>query len=103
MDKAALQYSKALANDSQVAFVKITKRRRRVFAGLFARHFTTDALVKKLSHVAPLLDRHLRHARQRLAMLIERCRIANHKYFRMFGDTEVILDAHSTGAVCLRL
>src|SRR5689334_14746945 len=95
MDLAALQYSKALAHDGQAAFIKIAKRARRGIAD--------NAAVNQLPSVAPLLQRDLRNTWQRLAKLIEGCGIPNHKYFGVSRYTEVILDTHSSRAICLDL
>ena len=59
----ALQNRKALADDGQVAFVKVLKRSRRGLAG--------QPAVNQSACVTSLLDRNLRHAGQRRSFLIE--------------------------------
>src|SRR6267378_5445149 len=67
MEFAALQHSKTLAHHGQVPFIEIVK---------WARHVTAyDVTVNQFPRVAPLLDRHLRHTWQGLAVLIQRCGI----------------------------
>src|ERR1700687_2235643 len=95
MDFAALQHSKAFTHYSHVALVKVVEWTWRGFA----RH----AVVNKLPYIASLLHRHLCHARQWLAVLIERCGGANNKYLGVPGHSQVVLDAHAPGPVCLHL
>src|SRR5260370_6913711 len=57
----------------------------------------------QLSCISPLLDCDLRNTREWRAVLVERCRIPNHKYLGMSRYGEVILDAHPPGAICLDL
>src|SRR5260370_17751630 len=57
----------------------------------------------QLSCISPLLDCDLRITREWRAVLVERCRIPNHKYLGMSRYGEVILDAHPPGAICLDL
>src|SRR6266853_5280753 len=93
MELAGLQHSKTLAHYGHVPFIEIAK---------WARHrIAVDTAVDYFPCVAPLLDRDLRNTCQWLAVLIERCGIANHKDLGMPGHREVFLDAYQPGAVCL--
>src|SRR5258708_18078305 len=57
----------------------------------------------QLSCISPLLDCDLRNTREWRAVLVERCRIPNHKYLGLSRYGEVILDEHPPGAMCLDL
>src|SRR6266481_4792501 len=91
---AALQHSKTLAHHGHVPFIEIAKWAWRAIAG--------NAAVNQSPCIAPLLNRHLCNTCQWLAVLIERCGIANHKDLGMAGHSQILLDAYPTGAVCLR-
>src|SRR5712675_1041380 len=95
MDFAALQYRKAFTHDSHVAFVKVVE--------WTWRGFVRDAVVNKLPCITALLHRHLGHPRQWFAVLIERCGVANNKYFGISGHSQVVLDAYAPGSICFHL
>src|SRR6267154_5297448 len=95
MDFAALQYRKAFTHNSHVAFVKLVEWTWRGFA--------CYAVVNKLPCITALLHCHLCHTRQWCAVLIERCGVANNKYFGMSGHSQVVLDAHAPGSICFHL
>src|SRR3954453_1045268 len=77
VDLAALENGKTFADHRHVAFVEVTKRTRRGFAG--------NTPLNQLPGVAPLLHCYLRYAGQRLTILIERCSIADHEDLRVPG------------------
>ncbi len=94
-DLPALQDGEALAHDGHAAFVEIMK--------WVGRAIPDDAAVNKFPCIAPLLYRYLCNSWQRLAVLIERRGIANHEELGVSRNTQVILDAHPPGSVCLHL
>src|SRR5580700_4270722 len=65
LDLSRLQDGETLANHRHVSFVPVTKRRELRFAD--------NPTVNQLPHVASLLHRDLRDARQGLSILFERC------------------------------
>src|SRR5436309_6517438 len=89
----ALQNCVPLADDSHGAFVEIAKRLWRLLAGKLAPN--------QFSSVASLLHCNLSNARQRLSVLIERRRIAEHENFRMIWNSKIGLDTNATGAIGL--
>jgi hypothetical protein len=90
---AAFEHSKTLAHNSHVALVKVAKRTRGGTPG--------DTAAEQFRCVAPLLHRDLRDTRQRLAILVKRCGIADDKNLRMALYGKVFLNAYSPGAVSL--
>src|SRR5260370_8190771 len=95
MNLAALQHRKTLAHHGHAAFVEVAK-----WAG---RGFADDTAANELRCVAPLLHRHLRNTWQRLAILIEGCRIADHKDLGMSGPSQHFLNPDPAAPVCPRL
>src|SRR6266849_3801981 len=91
MNLAALHNGKALANYRHVAFVEITEGRRRCFS--------RQASGNQPSCVSSFLHRYLGHAGQRLAVLLSRRRIADHKNLRMSGHGEIGLNLDASRAI----
>src|SRR6266481_6929400 len=91
MNLAALHDGKAFANHRHVAFVEIAKWRR---SGL-----SEEAFSNQPSRVTSSLHRDLGHAGQRLAVLLSRCRIANHKNLRMSRHGEIPLHLDASRAI----
>src|SRR5690242_9535671 len=87
MDLAALQHRKVLAHHCQIALVEIPERRGRSLSG--------DAVLNQSCCVTSLLDRHLCHAGQRLAVLLQGGDVAYREDFGMSRDAEVRLNAHA--------
>src|SRR5580692_2081772 len=95
MQFAALQHCETFAHHGHIPLVEVAEWAWRRFAG--------DAALNHLRGVPPLLDRHLRNAWERLSVLSEGHGVPDDKYLGVAGHTEVILDAHPAGAVCLRV
>ena len=93
MERSGLHDGVALPHDGHGALVEVSKR-----AGLGS---TGRAAVNQPARVPSLLHRHLCDARERLAILIERRRIADYENVRVPGDGEIFADAHSARAVGL--
>src|SRR6266581_3266843 len=93
-DSAALQNGKVLANYRHVAFVEIPEWPRRRLA--------CNPAVYQAARVAALLHRHLRHAGQRLAIVVQRSGIADHEDLGMTGHGEILLNAHPPGVIRFR-
>src|SRR6266702_4560033 len=91
MNLAALHDGKAFANYRHVAFVEIAKWRR---SGL-----SEEAFSNQPSRVTSSLHRHLSHAGQRLAVLLNRGGIPDHKNLRMSGHREIGLHFDASRAI----
>src|SRR6266536_2075488 len=91
MNLAALHDGKAFANHRHVAFVEIAKWRR---SGL-----SEEAFGNQPSRVTSSLHSHLGHAGQRLAVLLSRRRIADHKNLRMSRHGEIPLHLDASRAI----
>src|SRR5580700_2757677 len=91
LESSTLEDRETFADDRHVAFIEVTERRRRML--------TTDSSMNQLSDVSSLLDCHLRYARQRPPVLIERSRVADHENFRMIGRGKIALNPHAAGAI----
>src|ERR1700692_3435508 len=90
---AALQHSKTLSNDGHIAFVEIAK--------WLLTGFAANSTVNEFPCITTLLQCHLRHPSQRLAVLIERGSVPNYENFRMRRHAQIVLNAHSPGVVGL--
>src|SRR5262249_54452046 len=89
--EAGIQDDKAATDDGHVAFVEITKRRRpRKPAQTIGNYF---------ADITPLLHGHLRDARQRLAVLIERGCVPDYEDLLMRRNAAMRLDPHAPGLV----
>src|SRR6266566_3168379 len=91
MNLAALHDGKAFANHCHVAFVEIAKWRR---SGL-----SEEAFSNQPSRVTSSLHRHLGHAGQRLAVLLNRRGIPDDKNLRMPGHREIGLHFDASCAI----
>src|SRR5271154_5979778 len=89
----ALQNGKTLADNCHAALVEITKGSRSCRSG--------DARMNQLARIAPLLNCHLRHTGQLLAVLIERRGIADDENLGMAGHRQVLLYPYPAGMICL--
>src|SRR5271154_4592794 len=94
MDLAAFKHRKSLADYGHAAFVKIAKLAR--------RRIVRDATANQFPRVTPLLYRHLCHAWEWFAVLIERRSIADHEDLGMTGHRKIFLNAHPSSVVHLR-
>src|SRR5215475_13848813 len=95
LDFSTLQYRETLAYHRHIALVEVAERSRLSAAGY--------AVVNESSSITSLLHGHLRHAGKRFAVLLECRGIANHKDLGISGYSQIFLNAHSPGAVCLHL
>src|SRR5262249_4719689 len=88
---AALQHSEALAHYRHVALVKVAEWRWSILP--------CYSPMDQPAGIAPLLHRDLRHTRKRLAVLIERCRIAHHENLRETRNREILPDEDAPPAI----
>src|SRR5262249_31300824 len=95
LDKAGIQNGAAAPDHGHVAFVKIAERWWHGTPGLAMRdHF---------AHETSLLHGHLRDPGQRLAILIERGRVADDEDLWIARHTAIWLHAYASGPVGRRL
>src|SRR5271169_738007 len=80
-----------LADDGHVALVEVPKRARRPSTAELSRDQSSD--------ITALLDCDLRYAWQRLAVLHQRRRIADHEYIRSIRNAQERADAGSPRTV----
>jgi hypothetical protein len=91
MDLSRLQNSEPLAHNCHAAIIEVLE--------WFRRRFTHNAVVNQLARIPALLNCHLSDSRERFAVLIERCSVANHKDVRVSRNAEVRLDTYSPGSI----
>src|SRR5262245_64626473 len=94
LDGAGIQNGEAAPDHCHVAFVEITEWWRRRTASL--------SIANNLADITALLHGDLRNARQRLAILIKRGRVADDEDLRMARHTTILLDPHASGLVSWR-
>jgi hypothetical protein len=92
LDLPALQQCESFSDDSEASSVEISEGNR----GCTAR----DSAIDEPRGVSPLLDGDLRHSWQRIAVLIERSRIADHKDLGVARHGKIRLNANPTSAIC---
>src|SRR5229473_7313716 len=93
MDLSGLQNGEPFSDNRHVAFVEILE--------WFRRRSAHNAFVNQLARVSSLLKRYLSDSRQRFAVLIERCRVANDKDFRVSWNAEVGLHPYAPCSIGL--
>src|SRR5262245_13886831 len=81
---AALQHGEALSDHRHGALIEVAE-------GTEFR-FPADASVNQRSRVASLLYGHLGYSGQRMAVLIERCRVTDHEDLLMARHAEILPD-----------
>src|SRR5580692_6039299 len=88
MDLSGLQNSEPFSHNRDAPLIEVLE--------WFGRRSTQNAAVNQLARISALLECHLGDSRERFAVLIERCSVANYKNFRVFCHGEVRLHAYST-------
>ena len=91
LKSSALQDGEALSDDGHVPFIEVAE-------GSWGR-LTGNCAANQLSGVSTLLDCDLRYARQRPAILVERCGVSDDEYFRVARYREIVLNTHAASPI----
>src|SRR5271170_5974777 len=95
MDLSGLQNGEPFPHNRHVALIEVFE--------WFRRRSVRNAAANQLARVPALLKGHLSDSREGFAVLIERCRVAYDKDFRMSGNADVGLHAYASCSIGLHV